>query len=299
MKKYLGIDVGGSAIKFGLLTEEGDILEKGEVPTPCDSLDEFVEAVGSIYDTYASQIEAVAMSAPGRIDSSRAFFYTGGALRFIKNTDMKAALEKRIPVPFTVENDAKCAALAELWKGSLKGYRSGSVIVLGSGIGGAIILDGKLVRGETFAAGEYSGISTRWDMPQRGMENSWASTNSTRGLVKAYAKEVGVDPNTINGRVVFEKVNADDEVANKVLRSFCANLVTGIYSLQIILDVQRFCIGGGISKQPRLMQYIQEELDACFESLPFYCPAAKPEVVVCTYGNDANMIGALYHYLYE
>ncbi len=299
MSQYLGIDVGGSAIKYSLLTEKGEILEKGDVPTPTHDVEAFVEAVGGIYDRYAGKVEAMAMSAPGRIDSNRGYFYTGGALSFAVDFDMQAALEKRIPIPFSIENDGKCAGLAELWVGSLKGYRSGSIIVLGSGIGGAIILDGKLVRGETFAAGEYSGISTRWDLPQEGFANVWAMQNSTNGLVMAYAKEIGKEPQELNGRIFFDAVNAGDETANRVLRTFCAQLVTGIYSLQIILDVQRFCIGGGISKQPKLMEYIQEELDKCFDAMPAFCPAHKPEVVTCTSGNDANMIGALYHYLYE
>ncbi len=300
MRQFLGIDVGGSAIKYSLLTEEGEILEKGDIPTPTQNADDFVEAIGSIYDKYAGKVEAMAMSAPGRIDSSRGYFYTGGALSaFAVEFDMKAALEKRIPIPFSIENDGKCAGLAELWVGSLKGYNSGSIIVLGSGIGGAIILDGKLVRGETFAAGEYSGISTRWDIPQRGFANVWGMTNSTNGLVATYAARIGKNPSELNGRIFFDAVNDGDEIANDVLRTFCGQLVTGIYSLQIILDVQRFCIGGGISKQPKLMEYIQEELDACFASMPSFCPAHKPEVVTCTSGNDANMIGALYHYLFE
>ncbi len=299
MSRYLGIDVGGSAIKYSLLTEEGEILEKGDIPTPTHDADAFVEAVGSIYDKYAGKVEAMAMSAPGRIDSSRGYFFTGGALSFAVEFDMQSALQKRIPIPFSIENDGKCAGLAELWVGSLKGYNSGSIIVLGSGIGGAIILDGKLVRGDTFAAGEYSGISTRWDLPQRGFANVWAMTNSTNGLVSTYADATDQDPKQLNGRIFFDAVNSGDETANKVLRNFCAQLVTGIYSLQIILDVQRFCIGGGISKQPKLMEYIQEELDACFASMPSFCPAHKPEVVTCTSGNDANMIGALYHYLFE
>ncbi len=299
MKKYLTIDVGGTNIKYALMDEEANIFEKGEVPTPTTDADEFVEALGRIYDKYAGEVEALAMSAPGRIDASRGFFYTGGALKFIKNTDVAAMLSKRIPIPFCAENDAKSAALAELWKGAMKGYNSGSIIVLGTGIGGAIILDGKLLRGNTFAAGEYSGIASHWDSRITGVGDTWASVNSTKNLVKMYADAAGLDPKSIDGRYFFARANEGEETALNVLKEFCGYLATGIYSLQIILDVQRYCIGGGISKQPILMETLQKEVDDLFARMPFYMPAAKPEVVACEFGNDANMIGALYHYLYE
>ena len=299
MTKYLTIDVGGTNIKYALMDEQAVIYEKGEVPTPTKDAGEFVETLGQIYDRYAGEVQALAMSAPGRIDSSKGFFYTGGALQFIKNTDVAGMLKDRIPVPFCAENDAKSAALAELWKGSLKGYRSGSVIVLGTGIGGAIILDGKLVRGETFAAGEYSGIAAHWDSKVMGTSDNWANVNSTKNLVATYAKAAGLNASEIDGRYFFAKANEGDETAVSVLKDFCAHLATGIYSLQLILDVQRFCIGGGISKQPVLMKTLQNEVDDLFARVPFYSPAAKPEIASCTFGNDANMIGALYHYLYE
>ncbi len=299
MRQFLGIDVGGSAIKYSLLNDEAEILEKGEVPTPKDSLESFVNAIGDLYDQYAGNVEAVVMSAPGRIDSAKGYMFTGGALQYIGQTDMANELARRVSVPIAIENDAKCAALAEVWKGSLQGYQSGVVIVLGTGIGGAVVIDGKLVRGNTFAAGELSCVNGRWDKPEFDFADSWTNVNSTTGLIDLYAAETGIDKKELNGRLIFEKVNAGDEVANRVLKTFCQLLVKGIYSIQAILDVQRYCIGGGISKQEKLMQYIEEENNALFGKLPFFVPVHQPEIVTCAYGNDANMIGALYHYLFE
>jgi len=296
MSKYLTIDVGGTAIKYAVMTEDLEILEKGDVPTPKDDYEAFKGVIACLYEKF-NDVEAVCMSAPGKIDASCGYFYTSGALKYISGHNLPDDMKEEIKVPFVVENDAKAAALAELWKGSMKGYSSGSVITLGTGIGGSVILDGKLVRGNTFAAGEFSGIATRWD-DKYGKDN-WAGHCSTTTLVKEYAEKLGVPEEEMNGKIFFEAANNGEEKALEVLNKFCDAFVAGIMSLQLILDVQRYAIGGGISKQPILLETINKKLDELFEGLEGKTPATKPEVVTCAFGNDANMIGALYHYLYE
>ena len=299
MSNYLTIDVGGTNIKYAVMTDSIEILEKGEVPTPRDCLETFTDVIVGIYEKFsACDIQAVAMSAPGKIDSSNGYFYTSGALGYISGVNLRDVLKERIPVPFCVENDAKAAALAELWKGSMKGYDSGSVITLGTGIGGSVILGGKLVRGNTFAAGEFSGISSAWDRKYTS-KNSWAGCASTTTIVRKYAEKKGVPASEMNGRIFFDAANAGEADALEVLDEFCDAVVTGIISLQLILDMQRFSFGGGISKQAILLETINRKLDEFFEASRGRTPASRPEVVACTFGNDANMIGALYHYLYE
>lgn len=117
MKQYLVIDVGGTNLKYALMTEAA-ILEKGEIPTPLTNLDDFVDTIGKLYDRYETQISGIAISAPGRIDANTGFMYTAGALEYINRVPMADLLKKRCPTAITLENDGKCAALAELWKGS-------------------------------------------------------------------------------------------------------------------------------------------------------------------------------------
>ncbi|MCR5793858.1 MAG: ROK family protein [Solobacterium sp.] len=299
MSNYLTIDVGGTNIKYALMDENAEILEKDEIPTPRDSLESFMKAIGEIYAKYEDkQIEAVCMSAPGRIDSQTGYFYTSGALKYVNGVNLPEAMKDVITVPFCVENDAKAAALAELWRGSMKGFSNGSVITLGTGIGGSVIIDGKLYRGTTFAAGEFSGIGGHWD-ERYAKGCSWAGISSTAALVGDYAYLIGKDVNEVNGRMFFDAVNAGDEQAMKVLDYFCDTVVTGIMSLQLILDLERYSIGGGISKQPVLLETINRKMDELFKELEGRTPASRPDVVPCAFGNDANMIGALYHYLYE
>ena len=299
MSNYLTIDVGGTYIKYAVMTETPEILEKGETPTPEYSFEEFKKSLISIYEQYKDRdIKAVCMSAPGRINSDTGYFHTSGALGYVSGINLCDELRDSIPVPFSVENDAKAAALAELWKGSMKGYDSGSVITLGTGIGGSVIINGKLLRGTNYAAGEFSGISSQWN-EKYSQGNVWAGCASTKSLVRMYSNEKNVPSEDMNGRTFFEAVRQQDEDALEILDQFCDNVVCGIMSLQLIMDVQRFSIGGGISTQPILIETINRKLDELFEENKGKTPASRPEVVACTFGNDANMIGALYHYLYE
>ena len=299
MKNYLTIDVGGTNIKYALMNEEAEILGQGEIPTPKDDLELFIRKLSDIYSLYKDKdIEALAMSAPGKIDSSTGYFYTSGALGYISGVNLRERLQDVIPVPFAVENDAKAAALAELWKGSMQGVRNGTVVVLGTGIGGAIIIDGKLYRGSTFAAGEYSNVSTRLDLPFSS-KNIWARTNSVHTMIYDYAQRISADPSTLDGRILFTRANEGEKEALDAVALYCERLATAIISLQTILDVERVSIGGGISKQPILLECLKQKIEELYAPNRGRAPYSIPDIVACQFGNDANMIGALYHYLYE
>lgn len=297
MKNYLSVDVGGTAIKYSLMDENALILEKGEVPTPMEGLDVYLDTLSSLYEKYADRVSAFVMSAPGRIDSQTGYFFTSGALGYVDGTDLKSLMRERIPVPFAAENDAKAAALAELWKGSMKGIENGTVITLGTAIGGAVILNGKLYRGTTFAAGEYSNICMDWNDPLK-PGSGWYHAGGVGFLCEKYASMIGEDPSCMDGRRLFEDANSGRSEALEALHGYCYRIAGGIFSLQVVLDLQRVAIGGGISKQPLLMTILNEEMDRIMEGKS-PSPVSRPEIVSCTFGNDANMIGALYHYLFE
>lgn len=298
MSYFLAIDVGGTAIKYSLMNAQAEILEKGEVPTPKEGLEAYLDALHGIYARYSEKVEAIVMSAPGRIDATKGYFYTGGALTYIHNIDLKSLMEEKTGVPFCVENDAKAAALAELWKGSMQNIQNGSVITLGTGIGGSLILNGKLYRGSTFAAGEFSCISSRLDAPYSPTK-TWAGQNGVGSMVKDYADRIGEDASKLNGRILFKKANQQDLDALAAIDHYTEGVATGILSLQAIVDVEKIAIGGGVSKQPLLIESLKKQLHAMYDPYASFLPQSLPEVVPCTFGNDANMIGALYHYLFE
>ncbi len=299
MSKYLAVDVGGTNVKYALMDENAQIFDKGEYPTPVEGgLEEFINSLKTVYDKYANEVEALVMSAPGKIDAHNGYFYTSGALGYISGVNLRDRLKDIIPVPFAVENDAKAAALAEIWKGSMQGVKNGIVLVLGTGIGGAIIIDGKLYRGTTFAAGEFSGITTRLDQFPYVPRSMWAQQNGVGYLVIDYANRINAEPTRMNGRILFDAANKGDQNALDAIDHFNEGVAAGIVALQFALDVEKVAVGGGISKQPLLMDSLRNKLEEYYATA-VGMPATLPEVVSCTFGNDANMIGALYHYLHE
>lgn len=293
--KYLVLDIGGSAIKYALMTKELDFIEKGKIPTPMDNIESFVETVGKIYDKYKGEIEGMAVSMPGVLDSERGYAYSGGSLTYNCDKEIVKILQERCPINITIENDGKCAALAEVWKGSLKNYSDGVVIVLGTGVGGGIIKDRKLHKGKNFFAGEFSFMATNINDTEK-FEECWGAVSGSKALIEAVAKVKNISVEELDGYKVFDFANNKDEAVLKILDDFTYKLAVQIFNLQCVLDPEVFAIGGGISAQDILIEYIQKNIDRYhkfFESFNF----PKPKVVRCEFRNDANLIGALYNFI--
>ena len=294
--KYLVLDIGGTFIKYALMTNEGTFLEKNKVKTPVDSIENLVKVIGKIYDYYKEQIEGIAISMPGIIDTERGYAHTGGFLNYNSNKEIVKIIQKRCPIKITIENDGKCAALAEAWQGSLKGCRYGAVIVLGTGVGGGIIIDGKVHKGRNFFAGEFSYMRNNTGI-KNNFENLWAISNGSAALTKAFTEKKGLNPEEVDGFRVFESINSGDREASDILEGFANNIAAQIINIQCVLDPERVSIGGGISEQPILIEYINKKLEEQYNSTEdfFYMPRIKVEK--CTFGNDSNLLGALYNYI--
>lgn len=290
--KKLVFDVGASAIKYALMDMEANLYEKGSKPTPHDTRSQFLDILKEIYDTYRDQIDGIAMSIPGTIDSETGQIYAPGGLLYNENVNLANEIQAFADVPVFLENDGKSAALAEVWKGNLKGCKSGIVLVLGSGIGGGIIKDGALWKGSHLFAGEFSYILG--DQMESFMD-VFAMKASTTALIMQTAQRKGVDMKELNGIKIFEMIDQQDEDACAALQYVAANLAKGIFNLQCILDTEKVLIGGGISLQPVLLEKIKEELDQLYARIPFQIPHAQ--VDTCRYYNDSNLIGALYNFI--
>lgn len=303
MKQYLVYDIGGTFIKYALMNEESVMLEQGKVPSPLESMDALMDALTGVAEKYRGQFEGVAVSMPGRIDTEKGIAYTGGAFRFIRDAEIGRMLEEKLGVHATIGNDAKCAANAEAWNGALSDVSNGCVIVLGTGTGGAIMLDHKIWMGTTGGAGELSHLITNFDAfstcggDMRKISASiWAGHTSATGLIVKYAVRKGVNPAEIDGIKLFEAYDAGDEDAKAALEEFGRITAAGIYTIQSVLDLERYAIGGGISARPEVTDIIREKVESVFTQFPGV-PFLKPEIVTCRYGNDANLIGALKFHL--
>jgi predicted NBD/HSP70 family sugar kinase len=321
--KYLVIDNGGTFIKPSLMDENGNILEmlpkiptqtmdrdqmnaalsgqKGEVEINNGALHS-VEGYLAIIDRIAAplkgEIDGIAMSFPGVIDSDRGYCYSGGSFFFAAGQEMGRIMTEHFGVPVTLENDGKCAALAEYWKGSLKGVKNGAAIVLGTGVAGGVIVNGELVRGSHFSAGELSFMLSDLSKPLE--MGSYFSTCGAGGICGAVAYLKGLAPSEVDGFKVFEMAKAGDPMVLGVLGNIAKQIAGQIYNMTTLLDLDCVAIGGGISREPMWIEMIQAAVAEHNEKNPLkpysaFCPQST--VKRCTFFNEANMVGALYHHL--
>lgn len=302
MAEYLVFDWGGTELKYALMNEEAEILEKDRVPSPSRdaSKEEFLAAVDGIVDRYAGRIAGIAVSSPGIIDPEKGIIHAVAVFPYLNECCIKDEFEERYGVPASIENDGKSAALAELWKGNLAGKKDGAVMLIGTGIGGGLIIDGKLHRGKDYSAGEFSMVCT--DVNHADLKESYWSDLGWRGLFRRLQAKSGEDVSGMNGFDFFARIENKDSDALAALKEYTDAMALMLFSLNMLLDLECICIGGGISRQPVLMQSLQESIDA----IPTYNPDMQtglklpmPRVMTCAFYNDANLIGALYHHLYE
>lgn len=293
MDKYLCLDVGGSSIKYALITPDLQFSNKGSVPTPMDTLDNFIEEIGKIYDQFKDDVKGMAISMPGIIDPDKGYQYTGGALRYIDKLETVKVLSERCPIHMTIGNDAKCAANAEIGYGNLQDIQDGAVVILGTGIGGCLIKDHKVHTGRHFSAGEFSFVKTNatdpisWDW-------AWSMRTGITGLLERVQEQLETDEK-LTGIEIFDKANNGDEKVIAAINQFALEVATQIFNVHLIFDCERVAIGGGISAQPLLIDLIKKNLDIIFDNLGF--DVYRPEIVPCHFRNDANLIGALYQHI--
>lgn len=292
MNQYLVIDVGGTAIKYAMMDENATILSQGDTPTPHENFEGFLETLDTIVLPVKDEIKGIAMSMPGRIDNQKGFAYTGGALTYVHQTPVADILSERYNLKVTIENDGKCAALAEAWIGNLSDVNSGVVVILGTGIGGGIVLDKKVWRGFNGAAGELSAVPGDFRNAFE-MQNCWAFMNGVMGLVIPYATAKNIPVPEMNGKIFFADLLNGDEVAKQVFESFIQTMLAGIINIQAVLDVEKICIGGGISAQDILIETIQNAVKGYFQAAAGKLPVMEPQIDRCKFRNDANLIGAL------
>ena len=299
-KQYLVLDIGGTFIKYAIMDKKAQFIEQGKVPAKTGSEEEMLASLADVRDAVADfKYKGVAISMPGRIDTARGWAHTGGAFVWLSEYPAAEKYGAVFDKHCVIANDGKCAAKAESWSGALADVDSGAVIVLGTGIGGGIVLDRKVWMGCSGGAGELSWLVT--DYPLLSDESAehvspamWTGHISAYSLSKAFAERKGIEK--ADGVMLFEAYDAGDEDAKAILEDYSRWAAAGIINLQSVLDLPRYAIGGGISARPETTTLIRDGVDRIFElrqGLPF----SKPEIVTCAFGNEANLIGALAFHL--
>lgn len=293
MKNYLCIDVGGTSLKCAIIDEEANIIQQKSIKTP-DTLEKMYQGIKECFDSYHEYNPVgLALSMPGAVDSDTGVIGGASAIDYIHGPNIKEDLEALLKVTVELENDANCAALAEVWKGAASDVDDCLFIVSGTGIGGAVVKDKRIHKGKHLHGGEFGYMISDFNFDTKFI-NTWSWLASTVAVLKNAALELGVDYKTLDGKEVFDNYKTNPAYFKAVDNYYWA-MAKGIYNLQYTYDPEKIVIGGAVSVRDDLVDEINERLDKIFEVITI--AHIRPVVLTCEYQGDANMIGALYHFL--
>jgi glucokinase len=284
MTKLAVVDIGGTTIKFAAW-DESKLLNIHRIQTPSDLsgffelLDEEVKKIKEKID-----IVGVAISSPGAVNKVSGVIEGASAIPYIHNFNMQAKLQKIFDLPVTLENDANCAALAELAVGAGKKNRSLAFLVIGSGVGGTIVIDRKIWHGAHLFGGEFGYMLAD-------NEHTLSNLGSPVELGKWYQQKTGRE---VSGKKVFELAKQDDLIAREGIDRMIDALATAIYNIQYSFDPEKIIIGGSISENPELLNMIDEKIAIIRKKVGI--ASLKPIVETCQYKGEANLRGAVEDY---
>src|SRR6478672_1564398 len=283
--EVIGIDLGGTAIKLGRFREDGTCLQSLTVPTPqpaspTDVLKAMVEAIAQL-DPNQEAI-ALGVGTPGPVDASARISQVAINLADWHDVPLADWLEEKTGLPTTLGNDANCAGLGEAWLGAGRKFRNLIMLTLGTGVGGAIILDGKLFTGHQGAAGELGLITLNPDGPPCNSGNQGSLEQYVS--IQAIRRQTGLEPSELGHRA-----KAGDPQALQFWQQYGQLLGTGLASLIYILTPEAIVIGGGISASaefffPTVLVEIEQRV--------LWSSRNGLQLLKAELGNQAGMVGA-------
>lgn len=284
--KIAAFDIGGTALKMGVITTEGQFLNKGKIPVARSDGDTILQGILSWLDTHPN-CDGIAISAPGYVNPHTGYIEMGGAIRKFDHFAITEWLKVRTSLPVTIENDANCVLLAERWQGKAADLHDFLVMTVGTGIGGAIFCNDQLVRGSRFRAGEFGYMFTERPGTRHATHYSMNATCTMRVLRQRYSDHRGKILETVTGEEIFEGYEAGDVVCKRLVDDFFHGIASGLYNLANLFDPQLILLGGGIVERPGFIQHLRRQLTWFGIDTP---------VDTVSHGNDAGLLGAVYHF---
>ena len=289
--KIIGIDIGGTTIKADLYDDFGTSLNQfKEIETIIDYdlgtnqiLNQVCDLIGEYILNYS--IDGVGISTAGVVNANTGeIIYAGYTIPGYIGVNFTSEIEKRFGLSTFVENDVNCAALGELWKGQAKDKKNVVMVTIGTGIGGSIIVNGQIVNGFNYTAGEVGYIPVG--------NSDWQSKASTTALIHLYQKKSLKTNQT--GRTFFTDLSSGDKIAKETFEIFVENLTKGLLTISYLLNPEILILGGGIlANKNILLPEIQSSLAKNVMDNRFL----PKNVVAATLGNEAGRIGAVKNFL--
>ncbi len=278
MKQYLAIDIGGTAVKLGIVDEEGRVLSKTEQSVCFDNYETpILTTVLSAAEQFLKEqavepqgLAGIGVSATGQIDSRKGIVAgTCGSLPNYIGSPIKAELEAKFGLPTTVANDANCMTLGEVWVGGAKGYTDVIGVTLGTGVGGGILTGGRLLEGARGLGGELGHFRTHalnGVFCTCGASGCWERYAATTALVRGAQPR---NPKWKDGRAIFESAHAGDPTILALLDDWTDEIAQGLAGMVHIFNPQLILIGGGVSAQQELLIDPVAKESACLRDARF------------------------------
>lgn len=290
MKEYICIDIGGTSIKYGMVREDGSFLTTGEMPTEAMQYGGpgIMEKAKKIVETYQAEYrpEGICVSTAGMVDCENGkITYASPLIPDYTGTEIKKTLEELYGIPCEVENDVNCAGLAEHFAGAARGSRISVCLTIGTGIGGAILIDGKVFHGFSGSGCEVGYMH----LPGGEFQDLGASSI----LVKKVASYKNTDPEEINGKYVFEQAKQGDEDCIRAIREMCEVLGMGIANICYVVNPEVVVLGGGIMVQK---EYLKDLLRDSLDKYLLPSVAQHTRLEFAQNQNQAGMLGAYYNF---
>ncbi|WP_026476684.1 ROK family protein [Alkaliphilus transvaalensis] len=307
----IGIDLGGTEIKGGLLNEEGEILHKVSVTTPvtdgfegvCKRIAELVDELIKMAGLQRESVKSVGVGIPGLCDE-RGFVYIAVNL-YWENVPLGERLRQIMGLPVYIENDATVAAIAEATKGSMKEVINGVLITLGTGVGGGLILQGRAYSGNHGLGSELGHMiigenDYNCNCGSNGCLETFASATALVKYTKSLLKEGNFNSKLrhqlkdnledLNAKMIFDLAKEGDEIATKAVNRFIKYLAIGIGNIINLLDPEIIALGGGVSKAG---SFLIESIEAEVGKYVFFKKGKRHcKIRLAELENDAGIIGA-------
>ncbi len=313
MKYRVGIDLGGTNIVSGVVDENYNIIAKAKLKTNCPRSAQEIIADMAKTVTLAlekagidiSQVDSVGVGAPGSIEPKSGIVLYSNNIDF-NNVELGKILSNLLGKPIFVENDANAAAYGEYLAGAGKGTENFVMITLGTGVGGGIIIDGKLLVGSNYSGGElgHTVIVEDGEQCTCGRRGCWEAYASATALIRQTKEQMLIsrdsimwqlcegDIEKVNGLTAFDAMRAGDASGKQVVDKYINHIATGVVNLVNIFQPDVLCIGGGICNEGEVLTApIEKKL--LIEDYARYVDK-KAQIKTATLGNDAGIIGAAF-----
>ena len=292
MKKYISIDIGGTAMKYGIIDEKGNISEKHECKTEAwKGGPSILEKVLHIVAEYKEKMEVtgVCISTAGMVDVEKGeIFYAAPLIPNYAGTRFKKEIEDRFQLPCEVENDVNCAGLAEATAGAAKDSKVTLCLTIGTGIGGCIVIDGSVFHGFSGSACEVGYMH----MADSDFQTLGATSILSKKVTDAKSADNHIKQEW-DGKRIFQEAKNGDDICIQAIDEMVDVLGKGIANICYVINPQTIVLGGGIMAQE---EYLKPRILKALEKYLVSSIYEKTELKMAYFQNDAGMLGAYYHF---